>query len=171
MRQDVEADCLAALMVLDRKLEPVPEPFRMQPGVMLVINFEEYLKFVASLPAGCDLLYFHTADLQKSVETRSDVSVLKSFYIDVALAVCKELFFAEYHGKGATSIRHDFYDCTDEKEIVVSQDTVLLLQHILQDKGFTLPSVISVQNIQHWNYACKLLQDASKSPTRWVEKN
>ncbi len=34
MRLDVEADSLAALMVLDRDLEPkVPEPFRMQPDV------------------------------------------------------------------------------------------------------------------------------------------
>ena len=51
MRMDVEADCLAALMVMDRELEPVPEPFRMQPDVELIVNFEEYLKFAQSLPS------------------------------------------------------------------------------------------------------------------------
>lgn len=170
MRQDVEADCLAALMVLDRNLEPVPEPFRMQPDVELVVNFEEYLKFVQSLPGDCTFLYFPTDKLQKSIETRAEQSLLKAFYIDMALAVCKELFFAEYGGKGATIIRHEFYDCQSFKHIDVHPDTALLLTHILQSKNFVMPTTIRADNVKHWEYACRLLQDATAGPTRWVEK-
>lgn len=170
MRLDVEADSLAALMVLDRDLEPVPEPFRMQPDVEVVVNFEEYLKFVQSLPSDATFLYFPTDKLHKSIEARNEQSLIKSFYIDVALAVCKELFFAEYYGRGATVIRHEFYDCHNTKGISVMPDTQVLLLHILSEKGFTLPNAISNTNFRHWDYACKLLQDASKEPTRWVEK-
>ena len=170
MRMDVEADCLAALMVMDRELEPVPEPFRMQPDVELIVNFEEYLKFAQSLPSDSTLLYFPTERLRQSVAARNEEALVKSFYIDMAMAVCKELFFAEYNGKSATVIRHEFCECRAEKSVTVTTDTVLLLSHILSAKGFGLPGTISPRNMQHWNYACKLLQDASKEPTRWVEK-
>lgn len=170
MRLDVAADSLAALVVLDRDLEPVPEPFRMQPDVEVIVNFDEYLKFVQSLPMDSAFLYFPMDKLHQSIEARNEQSLIKSFYIDVALAVCKELFFAEYYGKGATVIRHEFYDCHDTKGISIMPNTEVLLLHILSEKGFPLPGVISRSNVRHWNYACKLLQDASKEPTRWVEK-
>ena len=89
MRMDVEADCLAALMVMDRELEPVPEPFRMQPDVELIVNFEEYLKFAQSLPSDSTLLYFPTERLRQSVAARNEEALVKSFYIDMAMAVCK----------------------------------------------------------------------------------
>lgn len=170
MRLDIEADSLAALMVLNRELEPIPEPFRMQPDVEVVVNFEEYLKFVQSLPSNAQLLYFPIDKLHQSIESHNEQSLIKSFYIDVALAVCKELFFAEYYGKGATVIRHEFYGCQESKGISVMPDIPLLLMHILSEKGFPLPNVISPTNSRHWSYACKLVQDASKEPTRWVEK-
>lgn len=170
MRQDVEADRLAALMVLDINLEPMPEPFRMQPGVHLVVNFEEYIKFVQGLPTGRSLLYFPVDKLQKLIEAHAEQSMLKAFYIDMSLAVCKELFFAEYNGRGATVIRHEFYNCHMAKHIPVQPDIPSLLTRILQGRGFVLPHEISARNATHWKYACKLLQDASKAPTRWVEK-
>lgn len=170
MRLEVEADCLAALMVLDRNLEPVPEPFRMQSDVEIVINFEEYLKFIQSLPPDRTFLYFPTDRLCKSIVAQNEKSLVKSFYIDMALSVCKELFFAECAGMGATVIRHEFYNCCATKNVTILPDTVLLLRHILSEKGFPLPTPISQKNTRHWEYACKLLQDASKEPTRWVEK-
>lgn len=170
MRLDVEADRLAALMVLDRDLEPVPEPFRMQPDVEIFVNFEEYRKFVQSLPSDDMHLYFPVDKIHKSMDAHNEQALIKSFYIDMALAVCKELFFAEYNGKGATVLRHEFYNCNETKSISVTSDTVLLLSHILSEKGFPLPSAISAKNARHWGYACKLLQDAANGPTQWVEK-
>lgn len=169
MKQDVGAECLAALMVLDRSLEPIPEPFRMQPDIEFIVCFDEYVRFLRTLPTGTPLLYFPTDKLQRFVETRDEQSLTKAFYIDTALAVCKELFFAEQYGKGAAVIRHGFYGCHDTKSIVVEDNTVLALCHILKEKGFPLSSDISSANARHWRYACKLVQDASKAPTRWVE--
>lgn len=170
MRCDVEADRLAALMVLDRNLEPVPEPFRMQPEVELVINFDEYLKFIESLSSNCQLLYFTADALHKAINTRNDQSLLRAFYVDMALAVSKELFFAEYTGKGSTVIRHEFYYCQEVRHPRASPETEGLLRQVLTDRGFGLPPVISMRNRRHWLYACDLLQSASETPVRWVKK-
>lgn len=172
MRVDVDADCFAALMVLDRTLEPTPEPFRRQPDVTLSVNFEEYKKFISTLPADSNFLYFPTSQLQTAIAANSTAALIKSFYVDTALAVCKELFFAEAPMRpcGATVIRHSFSDCEVTKSVTVTDQTIQVLKLLLSKKGFSLPSNISPVNQVHWHYACKLLQDAMDGPTKWVEK-
>ena len=65
-------------MVLDRSLEPKPEPFRMQPDVEIVIDFGEYLKFVQSLPTGHSFLYFTVDELHQAVEAHNELALIKS---------------------------------------------------------------------------------------------
>lgn len=161
---------MAALMVLDRSLEPKPEPFRMQPDVEIVIDFGEYLKFVQSLPTGHSFLYFTVDELHQAVEAHNELAPIKSFYTDTALAVCKELFFAESYAAGATAIRHGFCDVVDQKGVKYDTETADALKLICDKRGFTLPDRISAPNMKHWAYACTLLQDVRKGPTKWVEK-
>jgi len=99
-----------------------------------------------------------------------EVAVLKSFYVDMALAVCKELFFAEAYSKGATKIRHTFRDCVVSKEIYADAASATLLHNLAAGKHYPLPENFSQCNQKHWAYACKLIKDASGTPTRWVEK-
>lgn len=71
----------------------------MQPDVEIVIDFGEYLKFVQSLPTGHSFLYFTVDELHQAVEAHNELALIKSFYTDTALAVCKELFFAESYAR------------------------------------------------------------------------
>lgn len=168
--QEVEADCLAAILVLDMELEPLPEPFRMQSDVALTVNFEEYVKFIGTLPDGTHILHSKSDRLKAAVVANDESALLKSFYVDMARAVGKELFYAERYGLGATVIRHGFYGQYPNKDIPSYGASEEILRTILQERGFQLPTTISAQNARHWKYACKLLYDASKDPTRWVEK-
>lgn len=170
MKIEAEADRLAALVVMDRNLELIPEPFRMQPDVEVIVDFGEYLKFVQSLPTGHPFLYFKVEEIQQAIEVHNELALLKSFYTDMALAVCKELSFAENNGTGATVIRHNFYDVKEQKNIKFTDETGNVLRLISEERGFPIPPRISSVNIPHWAYACKLLQDVRNSPTKWVEK-
>lgn len=169
MVAEVHADSLAALMVLDPTLEPVPEPFRMQPAVWMYVDYEQYLAFIRSLPENTHLLYNPTAALKAAMERRDTAALLKAFYIDMACAVGKELSFAEAEHRRATHIRHTLGNTTAHKEVVVTSTTVLTLQQILLSAKFPI-GVPSASNMGDWAYACKLLQDASSGPTFWVEE-
>ena len=166
---EAHADNLAALMVLDRGLEPTPEPFRMQGDVWVHVDYSQYLAFIRSLPEESQLLYNPTVVLKEAMEHRNDTALLKAFYTDMACAVGKELFFAEAKHKPATHIRHSFGSCTATKHVVVTETAVRALQSILYTHGFSV-SVPSAANLKDWSYACKLLQEALNGPTRWVEK-
>lgn len=170
MRVEADADCLAALMVLDPSLEPTPEPFRMQPDVTVVINLTEYIRFVQSLPSGSRYLRAPTDTIQSAIAANDTTRLLKSFYLDMALAEGKELYFAEREHRGATRIRHTLDTDTPYKNVRVSEKAEIALRRVLKDKGFELPTPISAMNKTHWDYACKLAQDVLDGPTKWVEK-
>lgn len=167
MKVEVEADRLATLLVMDASLEPRPAPIRLQPEVTVVINFEEYLRFVQLLPAGSAFLNSSIEKMQQCIRAHEERSLLKAFYVDMALAVGKELYFAETFHKGATVIRHEFYSCRTIKKIASDPDGAFLLGYLLKTKGFPLPAIVSEVNRLHWDYACMLIQEASKLPSRW----
>jgi hypothetical protein len=168
MRIAADADCLAALMVLDTEIGMEPEPFRMQPNLQISIDFEEYLKFVRALPPHRHILNSETYRIQEALAIQNERILLKSFYADMALAVCKELFFAEGARKEATEIRHTFCDLAPSKSITVDAGTPILLTSICEIKKYYIALPISVGNRSHWEYACKLLQDVTDGPTRWI---
>ena len=169
MFHDVSADCLAALMVLDPVLEPQPEPFRMQPDVNLLVNYDEYVRFVSSLPYGSHYLYLPTDTLVSYVDNNEEEKLLKYFYIDMAFAVGKELSFASRVGRDATVIQHEFSGCTTTKSVRLTPDSINKLDLILSGKGFSVAKDLSPHNKKLWDYACKLFSDAITHPTRWAE--
>lgn len=167
MRCDVDADSLASIFVLDKELEPVPEPFRLQPDVLFVVSFEHYRKFVKNIPESRNILHYATSVLHQRMEEGNETALLKAFYTDMALAVCKELHYAEEYRAGASCIRHAFPTLLAEKRIHVTGEIPAILSMLAQKKGFPLPGTFRNQNQKHWDYACRLLQDASSHPTKW----
>ena len=168
-REEVEADCLAALMVLDKSLEPVPEPFRMQPDVLLLVSFDEYKRFIESLRPDDNVLYYETYKLQRAVCNDNERGLLKAFYVDMALSVGKELSFASMLDRDATNIRHTFAEEAPLRNIDVTQAASKNLRSLLYVRGFDIFTKLSLRNNAHWDYACKLIQAAMDGPTKWVQ--
>lgn len=114
MYKELTSDILATVLILDKRLEPQPEPFRCQPKVHFVISFEEYVKFIRNdLDSGYNWLYTSTKvllenirelDQQNTESARQEL--FTAFLRDMAFAVMKELCIAEALGKGATRISH-----------------------------------------------------------------
>lgn len=174
MRCDVEASHLASVLVLDKQLEPVPDPFRLQPDMLFVVSFDTYLRFIALTPERYNVLNspIHTLHavldrFEKHHNRQDGLLLLKSFYIDMAYAVCKELHYAEERDVDATYIRHAFNGPCIPKRVVITEQTASALSYAVSQRGFPLPSSLRTGNVGHWNYACKLYQDASALPTRW----
>ena len=168
MTRIVDSNYLASVLVLQYDLEPkeYPEPFRMQPSVELVLPFSEYIKFVRSLPRKTEWLYYKTDALQSA----GDASLLRAFYYDVALAVGKELYFAEYYHRPATVIRHCFdLSCNQQKQVVVTQSAQKTFWLNMMTKQYSFDHNVMSENSQHLAYALKLIQDAQNGPTMWVE--
>lgn len=166
----VDAESLAALLVLDRTLEPCPEPFRMQPSLTLSVSFDEYCKFVRTLPDTPQYLFNPLPKLWEKLERGEVLPLVKAFYTDMAGAVGKELFYAEYAQRPATTIRHTFDDVhlVPPPEIDPKWDKVL--RHLLGRKNYTLPAQVSMCNQHHWQYALRLLSGAATTPCFWVDK-
>ena len=152
MRCDVDADSLASVFVLNKDLEPVPDPFRLQPEMLFVIGFESYRKFVEHIPGSMNILYFTTNLLHTRMSEGNETALLKSFYIDMALAICKELYFAEEYKADASCIRHAFPILLAEKPIQIESKIPPLLRDLAQRKGFPLPAALRIGNTPVGSY-------------------
>lgn len=114
MYKELSSDILATVLILDKRLEPQPEPFRCQPSVHFIVSFEEYIKFVRSeLGTGYDWLATPTRELLSLIweldQNNSESARRKlftAFLKDMAFAVMKEVCIAEALGKSATNITH-----------------------------------------------------------------
>lgn len=162
----VSYESLAVLLLLEKDFEPTPEVFRCQPKVKLTIPFDEYLNFVEYELGVVDFLATPSKELQALVrEYRlgnedSGKKLFSAFLKDMAFAVCKELYYAESLGKGATSIVHSVHAGTEmsEQDIetyfanVVNQVVPKLVKG-LSCKDYAMPNQISAQNAIHFKYA------------------
>lgn len=161
---------LAAVMVLLPELEPVPEPFRLNPDLLVLVDFGEYIRLIRSLPGDEPYLYTQLSRLRGYVQSNNELKLLKSFYVDMALAVGKELHFAESCSKQPTVIRHTFHGCNATKYVPLQEQTEQTLRYLLSERGFPVPEHLSASSLPSWTYACKLVQDAMGGTTKWVEK-
>lgn len=142
-------DQFAALMCMDsnHSMEPFPETFRCQPTLELVLPFSEYQKFLTSVPSGMPMLFRSPADALKSP--------LKSYYGDMTMAVCKEIYFAEKFHSGCTVIRHQFDVVSGNCPSFDPRDFSAPLQTVLEKRNYPVP-YISQRNKAQWDYACLL---------------
>lgn len=162
---DATSDCLASILIVDYRLEQVPEPFRMQKDITIKIEFKEYMDFVYMLPENSNVLYNSTSKLRSTDSS----GLLKAFYIDVALGVGKELFFAQTMGKPATKIRHAISGCYVKNTNQIATNASSILMDLLEGRGFSIPGEFSGINKIHWDYACKLVTTCVNDVFQWVD--
>lgn len=114
MLKELSSEQLATILILDKQIEPYPEPFRFQPKVHLYIDFLEYIKFIRTeLGTGYDWLSTPTRVLNDLVREYdhgdskiATVKLFAAFQQDMAFAIMKELCLAEREGKNVTKITH-----------------------------------------------------------------
>lgn len=116
LKRKVDKDALASVLVLDYSLEPVPEAYRCQPGLLLTVSYTDYVDFVFTCLAGHDVLSTPISefrDLTHRVKLSDDSNELfkkemfKAFTRDLSLGIFKELYWATRLRQGATRIVHE----------------------------------------------------------------
>jgi hypothetical protein len=178
--KSVTSDALASLLLLEKELEPTPEPFRCQPNMQFAVDFEEYVTFCTNFLGRADLLYTpyqKLHQLTREYRLGSDGAkreLWSAFLKDMAFAVLKELYWAESFGKGASSIIHTVQDCTT---MLSEQDINLYFAKVKEvilpravshftSKGYVYPPQISVKNVKHFKYAVTMFYLADQ-PFYW----
>ena len=161
---------LLCILCLDRKLEPVPEPFRLQGSVLLRVLYREYADFIQSLPTDMESIRI-SGDLSVTREFARIRSPLlyNCFLRDMAFAIAKELHYAEQYQRAGTTILPTSYmaDTVSYTKIcmVTSQcsDVARQLSMVAESYDFPLPIRVSEQNIALYRLAVYLLY-ISKTP-------
>lgn len=123
----VKSDSLASLLVVNRELEEEAEEFRLQPRVNFIVDFDNYLKFIDKELNVGDYLSVPMIVLKKHVEnyqTKKSIpsyGVLKrAFFMDMSLAIMKELHFAERHGKTVSCITHNIQGTRSYSDVLIN---------------------------------------------------
>ena len=97
------ADEMLALMALGEGYSFEPEPFRMQPSMTIVVPYSEYVRFIGSLP-------FNYTGLYTPIERMSPATSMRCYYLDMAMAVFKELYYSSRWYGQPTHIVHEVHD-------------------------------------------------------------
>lgn len=178
---NVDSDSLASILLLIRELEKTPEPFRGQPDVTIIVDFEEYLKFVDTFLGDENLLTLPTKTLQDLIrehrqEYKQATKILWCTYLsDMAKAVMKEVYYAEQLDKEATRIQHYIsnadvkldkagIDLWYQRAGIETQNELL---NAMTVNGFTI-SRVSDCNIKHLKYACVLYYFSRQECIYWT---
>lgn len=171
----VRADSLATLLLLDKSLEPIPEPFRCQKNLCCIVEFEEYCKFLDRYLANVDYLATPTYLLKQYLRDGSEIQLRKAFYKDMAYAVCKELHYAERKHTVATRIIHTLRkdslvttaNTLDREYLDVCNDTVYRIYQKMDELDFALPARFHSENFALWQYANLLYHHGTSFPVAW----
>lgn len=181
----VNESSLAAILVAIRELEEYPEEFRLQKDVNFIVTFKNYMKFIdkelnvgnyLSLPV--NVLKKQIRNYQTNSQSERELSFVKrAFFFDMALAVCKELYFAEKVDRPVSNITHNMDDTivyTDSdienlysENFVKLKDAELKLRNRISKKGYPLPRLISSANELSFKYAILLEDSAISGNTNW----
>jgi hypothetical protein len=171
----VTSDVMATLFLTDRKMEIRPEPIRMQPSIQLVVGFSEYVDFCRVYLYQRDYLVTSTQEIKAYLDNEDMPALLRCFYKDMAVAVAKELFFAEGYRKGATQFRHTLGTQAiriSKREILETYDQYSIvagafLKQYMGSKGFPFPPSVSSENKFMYAYAMLLGWHGVVLPSRW----
>lgn len=179
----INSNTLVSVLVL-KLVDDIPEPFRCQSSLKLMIDFQEYIKFCRTeLGLGYDWLATSTNELTYYIReydrTKSEIAYKKlfsAFMLDMAYGVLKELEYAEATGQDATEIRHTVYgeriwDDAKLDEYYVNLSGSHKEQELwdsLSHKAIRLKEV-SPKNLCHYKYAL-VAYGISKSGLIWSSK-
>jgi hypothetical protein len=174
----VSADAMTTLFLTDKTLEPIPEPIRMQPSVRLIVSFSEYIDFCRTWLQGKDKDYLSTptAAIRKFLEEDNEAELIKCFYKDMAIAIGKELHYAEKYKKPRTAFYHTIDNPTKWLTVgeictTVDQYTpvgISFLYPYLAARQFHLPATVQTENFFMWSYMIVLGWFGRCLPCKWI---
>lgn len=102
-KEKINFRSLAPIFVCEKELEEEPLTFRGQPHVNLIIDFEEYVRFVVDTPEAepyllSSVIHETVSDAQHYTRTRAEIyrkRLQKAFMLDMAGAILKEAWYAD----------------------------------------------------------------------------
>lgn len=157
--QELTYDSLAPLYVLRKDLEETPDPFRLQGNkITFVVPFLEYQRFVKTNLRSADYLATPTKDLLMYIKTGDTVKLYASYLKDMAVAICKELHYAEAYNSDATHYMHKsdgdtYYDQEFMHKVTLQSNLQEQLRQYMSTHGFPLPKTFKSDNHPLWEYA------------------
>lgn len=168
----VDSDSLASVMILDKRLEEYPEPYRGQKDMTLIVSFSQYTGFIHRYLEVTDYLATPSVYLKSKLALGETDKLLKAFYKDMACAIMKEVWFAS-RGGVATRIVHELADSpvyTIEYVNAVSEvykreagAAYMSLLESMEQCGYSYNAGVLHRQVDDVNYATLLY--AMSSPT------
>ena len=164
---------LAPLFLLDRSFEEKPDPFRLQGDkVMFVIPYNEYKLFIDKCLGEVDYLATPTKLLKEYLNTRDEIQLYRSYMREVAIAIGKELFYAEEANKSASHYQHRSdgsltYTREDIYGIYKYIDTEKVFRGYMESHDFKLPKYFKSENQDLWFYANVLYFFSNSVSVQW----
>lgn len=102
--QIVTADSLSVLFHESAFMEKIPEPFRGQPHVKLIVPFREYLNYITNHTPRVEVsLHMDLESIREKIDSSASEAI-KCFLFDMAFAIGKEVLISQSFGLGATVI-------------------------------------------------------------------
>lgn len=184
MVRELDADHLAAVLLLERHLDVGVEAFRCKPALKLTVSFASYTAFVSTCLGKKSYLSRDTKVLQtlaRSLKESDTKALYRAYLFDIGCAVAKEVFIAHELGKEATSIVHTKPTTESVQRLFPSAIALLygrgepqtqlaesMLRQRMQDKGYTLPKydILPPYLRTHYAYAVWLVR-SSITGTVW----
>lgn len=177
INKTVKAMDLANILLLEKSQEQVPDVFRLQPEVNLIITFNTWIDFVMNyLAKDTNCLSLETNSLQglitmyKSTKLTNFFRVIHACYQrDITIAIFKELYFSVIYKRRPTMISHSYeleskltinlnYSIRKEHKIY---DGLKAIQERLKANGFWVEIPYNDYKVQ-WNYVIALLYLANE---------
>lgn len=162
LTQYVNSNSFASFIYLDRNLELMPEPYRCQGSkVTFILSIDEYVKYLSDY----NFLYENPESIKNLIKMyRPEENQLVSnelfslFLKDVAYAILKEVYYAEWRDKECTNIVHYATENEMDEDAInllyegVGHETRKELMQFMRSKGYSINLPISEKNIKYWKY-------------------
>ncbi len=100
----VNSSSLSSLLDTRGCIEIIAEPYRLQKNVVLCVTYSEYINYVRSLPEDSSIRLLSGTKKAVRYCNTNDPKLYMCFLVDMAFAMCKELFYSERTGEDATVI-------------------------------------------------------------------
>lgn len=150
----VDANHLAPIVVINKKLEPIPDVFRLQEKVLFIVTLDEYIKFIELLNDEIDILPVKTNTLKEIVKNinreedneSNEVTIKDIFYFNMSLALGKELHFSQVYGRNMSNyvaIPSNDAEPVNRDDLeflysLIEEDKKLIYQEHLNRRGYKL---------------------------------
>ena len=100
----VSSGSLSSLLDTRGCIEIIAEPYRLQKDVVLCVAYSEYVNYIRALPEDSSIRLLSGTRQTVQYCNNKDPKLYKSFLVDIAFAICKELLYSERVREDATVI-------------------------------------------------------------------